>query len=203
MISSSAGRSRILAAALAATTLGALGTFAAEHANAASPGTATVSGSVRVFYVYSAQDEIRFTFDAQAAPFSRPLPGRPQGLPTDARGTVRISHRVPSQNLTVTADAAVDCLVTGGRSATLTAVVTRADPEVADWVGRRYGFSVLDGGRGGNHDRVGFSWGVGDLTFDDHGTPIQAPVGTCMAPAPFAPVTEGALTVHPAELPPQ
>ncbi|MFD0275037.1 hypothetical protein ACFVHB_14215 [Kitasatospora sp. NPDC127111] len=163
---------------------------------------AAVSGSARIAYVYSPDDDIRFTFDVEAAPFSRPLPGAPQGLPTDARGTVRISHHVTAQDRTVTSEAAVDCLVTGDRAASFTAVVTRADPEVADTVGRRRGFSVYDGGSPEHPDRVGFSWGVANMDTDGNGQPVEGRVGTCMAPAPFAPVSSGDLTVHAAELPP-
>ncbi|MEU6235956.1 hypothetical protein [Kitasatospora sp. NPDC047058] len=164
--------------------------------------TAAVNGSVRIAYAYSPDDDIRFSFDVDAVPFSRPLPGAPQGLPTDARGTVRISHHVAAQNRTVTSEGAVDCLVTGDRTASFTAVITRADPEVADSVGQRRGFSVYDGGSPGHPDRVGFSWGVANMDTDGNGQPVEGKVGTCMAPAPFAPVSSGDLTVRAAELPP-
>ncbi|MFB6894469.1 hypothetical protein ACFCX4_34810 [Kitasatospora sp. NPDC056327] len=169
------------------------------------PVTPSVRGSVRVAYVYSPDDDIRFVFDVEAAPFSRPLEGIPRGLPTDARGTVRISHHVAALGRTVTSEAAVDCLVTGDGAASFTAVVVRADPEVADTVGRRQGFSVLDGGghgRSAGPDRVGFSWGVANLDTDGGGRPVEGRVGTCMAPAPFTPVVEGSLAVRHAGLPP-
>ncbi|MFI6845075.1 hypothetical protein OG535_06400 [Kitasatospora sp. NBC_00085] len=171
-------------------------------AKAAKAAKAAVSGSVRIAYAYSPDDDIRFTFDVEAAPFTRPLPGLPQGLPTDARGTVRISHHVAALNHTVTSEAAVDCLVTGDRTASFTAVITRADPEVADTVGQRRGFSVLDGTSPRHPDRVGFSWGVANLDTDPAGGPAEGKAGTCMAPAPFAPVISGGLTVRPAELAP-
>jgi hypothetical protein len=40
-------------------------------------------------------------------------------------------------------EAEVDCLVTGDRTATFTAVVTRADPQVADRIGQRLGITCL------------------------------------------------------------
>jgi hypothetical protein len=162
---------------------------------------ASVDGSARVFYAYSPNDTIRFAFDATAKPFSRPMPGLPGGLPTDATGTVRISHHVAAHNVTVTAEGRVDCLVTGGRTATFTAVITRADPQVSDWVGTRRGFSVTDG-RGRVPDRMGFSWDIVNVDTDDAGNPIQPSAGTCLAPAPFAPVLDGGFRVHATPLPP-
>ncbi|MFW3461054.1 hypothetical protein ACN24K_10045 [Streptomyces microflavus] len=50
---------------------------------------------------------------------------------------------------------------------------------------------------------MGFSWnGVNLLPTGDDNPPEDAPVGTCMAPAPYAPVTKGGYTVRHAELPP-
>ncbi|MFB7666002.1 hypothetical protein ACFC1R_18950 [Kitasatospora sp. NPDC056138] len=168
---------------------------------------ASVSGSARIFYTYAQDDEIRFTFDAVSAPYTRPVPGNPElanGMPTDARGTVRYSHHSAAQNVTYTAEGTVDCLVTGGRTATLTAVITKSD---IGNVGQRVGFSVYDGGRkdvpGHSEDRLGFSWGVANLDIDAAGVPVQPVVGTCMAPAPFAPVLQGGFTVHHADLPPR
>ncbi|WP_371793738.1 hypothetical protein OG285_37760 (plasmid) [Streptomyces sp. NBC_01471] len=162
-------------------------------------GTARAKGAVRIFYTYAPDDEIRFTFDARAAPYSRPQPGLPRGMPTDARGSIDITHRMTHTGRTSRIKGDVDCLITGGRTATFTAVVTEATPDAADWIGKRSGISVLDSGRRG--DRLGFSWAV-DFETDAQGQAVQANVGTCMAPAPFAPVTDGGLAVHHAELPP-
>lgn len=116
----------------------------AGGANAARHGQ--VSGRARVFYRYSPHDDIRFSVDAKAAPFSRPINGLPHGMPTDARGTVTISHWSPGKKQGRRAEASVDCLVTGGDSATLSAVVTKSeDPEE---IGERLGFSVKNGGPG-------------------------------------------------------
>ncbi|QFZ17211.1 hypothetical protein [Saccharothrix syringae] len=146
---------------------------------------AGVSGSARVHYAYSPDDDIRFRFDAHAAPYSRPTPEAPGGLPTDARGTVRFSHA--RDGVTYTAEAEVDCLLTGGPVATLTAVLTGSSHGRLP-IGARLGFSVLDG----RPDRMGFSWGVAD------GTDLRP----CLAPAPFAPVVEGGFRVRHGDLPP-
>ncbi|MFJ4095736.1 hypothetical protein ACIPYS_29450 [Kitasatospora sp. NPDC089913] len=159
--------------------------------------TASVSGSARISYAFSPDDEIRFTVDARAKPYSRPLPGTnsPNGLPTDAVGTVRYSHRVAATGEVHSAEAEVDCLSTGGPVATLTAVIG-SDTENRK---ERIGLSVYQGsGRDGA--RLGFSWGVANLDLDADQKPYQPVVGTCMAPAPFAPVLQGGFTVHHVEL---
>ncbi|MEE1782350.1 hypothetical protein PUR71_05320 [Streptomyces sp. SP17BM10] len=187
------------AAALAVTSVTAAvpaqGADAAPHARPAS-----VSGSGRIVYDYAPADEIRFTVDARAVPFSRPFPDIPalaHGLPTDARGTVTISHRVAATGQVGHAEAAVDCLATGGPVAALTAVVTESDVLP---VGERIGLSVYDS-HGKGTDRLGFSWGVVNLDLDTEGRPRPGITGTCMAPAPFNPVVEGGYHVHHTELP--
>jgi hypothetical protein len=163
---------------------------------------ARVTGTAEFTLPFSPDQDIRkFSFDVRAAPFTRPFPGRPQGNPMDATGTVRVSHHVAALNLTVTFEAAVDCMITSPGFAALTAIVTRADEPVRDTVGTRVGFSVQDAGRGGRGDRVGYTWSM-SADQDENGNWVQAPVGTCMALAPFAPVTRGDLTVHHAELGP-
>ncbi|MFD0344568.1 hypothetical protein ACFVH0_38855 [Streptomyces sp. NPDC127117] len=77
-------------------------------------------------------------------------------------------------------------------------------PGGPDNLGERVGFSVYDGGKdkGRSDDRVGFSWDGVNLLPDGDAAPAEAAVGTCMAPAPYAPVTKGGYTVRHAELPP-
>ncbi|MEU9486424.1 hypothetical protein AB0D83_22610 [Streptomyces decoyicus] len=160
-------------------------------------GPGRVSGRARVFYRYSPHDDIRFSVDATAAPFSRPVNGLPHGMPTDARGTVTIYHWSPEKKQGRRAQASVDCLVTGGDTATLSAVVTKSeDPEE---IGDRLGFSVKNGGPG--MGRFGFSWAVSNVDVVD-GNAAFPHVGTCMAPAPFASVVKGGFKVTHAELPP-
>ncbi|GGY07825.1 hypothetical protein [Streptomyces hiroshimensis] len=202
-----------LAALAAAFTLS--GVSAGSAASAASaehreqkPEYASVTGSAEFVLPYYKDNDIRsFTFDAHAAPYSRPLPGgrMSKGLPTDARGTVKISHYSAEQNITYTSEGRVDCLVTGPGTATLTAIITKVGPGGPDSVGQRVGFSVYDGGkdRGRSKDRVGFSWNGVNLMPKGDAEPEDAPVGTCMAPAPYAPVVKGGYTVKHAELLPE
>jgi hypothetical protein len=146
--------------------------------------SASVTGSAQIRYHPAPDDDIRFHFDAHAAPFTRPIPEAPSGLPTDARGTVRFSHVI--DGTTYHAEAEVDCLLTGGPVATLTAIITSTSHgHLPD--GQRLGFSVLDG----NHDRMGFSWGLVD------GRELRP----CLAPAPFAETVRGGFTVRHADVP--
>lgn len=183
------------AAALAVGAVLAVTGEAARSAPATAP--ARVTGTVDFALPFSPDDDVRrFSFDARSTPWTRPLPGLPQGSPADATGTVRVSHRVVELNVTVRFEAAVDCLITSPGHAALTAVVTRADEQVRDRVGKRVGFSVHDG-RGG--DRVGFSWVLsGDQ--NDAGEWGPARIGTCLAPGAFSPVTVGDVRVRHAGL---
>ncbi|MFD3717000.1 hypothetical protein [Streptomyces sp. NPDC058674] len=195
----------LLAALVAGLPLSAAPVASAEQ-RADKAAYASVKGSAAFVLPYYPDDDIRsFGFDAQAAPYSRPLPGIPTGLPTDARGTVTVSHYSAERNKTYTSEGLVDCLVTGPRTATLTAVITKvSDGGPVDDIGKRLGFSVYDGGedKGRSRDRVGLSWSVVNLLPSGDAAPAVAPVGTCMAPAAFAPVTQGGYTVRHAELPP-
>ncbi|MFF0162983.1 hypothetical protein ACFYRY_36430 [Streptomyces sp. NPDC005263] len=170
------------------------------------PVHASVTGSADFRLPYVNDADIRsFTFDAHAAPHSRPVPGVPTGLPTDAYGTVAISHYDADRDTTYTAEGTVDCLVTGPGSATLTAIITKVSANGPHWLGLRLGFSVHDGGgeKPGkpSRDRVGLSWADGvNKKYTEEGD-VDFPVGPCMAPAPFAPVTSGGYRVRHADLP--
>ncbi|WP_330291233.1 hypothetical protein [Streptomyces sp. NBC_00576] len=161
---------------------------------------ASVHGSARVSYAYAPDDDIRFTVDAEAVPFARPMPGSPlPPLPTHAEGTVTVKHYSPARNSTGWSKAKVDCLVTGVGIATLTAVVEESNV----WEpGKRFGLSVQRG-RGGDQDHLGFGWDIVNL--EPRATEVkdvETPTGTCMAPAPFAPVIKGGFTVKHTDLPP-
>lgn len=169
------------------------------------PAQASVTGSAVFRLPYLQDADIRsLTFDSYAVPFSRPIPGVPGGLPTDARGTVKISHYSAQRDITYTAEGAVDCLVTAPGSASLTAVITKVSAGGPDWVGKRLGFSVYDGGvdKPGkvSRDRVGFSWDDG-VNWTTGAVEHMESVGSCMAPAAFAPVTKGGVRVQHADLP--
>lgn len=193
-----------LTAALAATVALTSASAASADQRQERPAYASVTGSAEFTLPYIKDKDVRtFTFDAHAVPYSRPLPGAPTGLPTDARGTVKVSHYSAERHITYTSEGQVDCLVTGPHTATLTAVITKVSAGGPPDVGKRLGFSVYDGGKdtGKSKDRVGFSWnGVNLLPGSGKGEPEDAPVGTCMAPAPYAPVTKGGYTVHHADL---
>ncbi|MFG2294840.1 hypothetical protein [Streptomyces sp. NPDC048603] len=180
---------------------------AAAPTPSAAPRTASVQGAGRISYPYSPDHEIRFSVDAEGVPWSKPFPvkGLEKGLPTDARGLVTVYHRVPAsesptgKEFVGRAVAEVDCLVTGGRTATLTAVVKKSNTGNEK---QRIGISIEEG-RGGEPDRLGFSWGVGNLDVGKDGKPGPAVTGTCMAPAAFARVVEGGFKVAAAPLAPE
>ncbi|MGW5674718.1 hypothetical protein ACWEV4_06480 [Streptomyces sp. NPDC003860] len=197
---------RTVAALGAATALLAgIATATTAHAGPAQPtkpqkwepqkaaGVASVRGSAQIYFSYSANDTIRFSVDAKATPFTDPVPGAPKGLPTDADGTLKFSHYDPDTDRTGWAIADVDCLVTGGKTATLSAVVRKSNTGED---GKRIGISIQQGEHG-RPDRLGFSWGVVNVD----GRP-DGGVGTCLAPAPFAPVLKGGYEVAHTELPP-
>lgn len=173
---------------------------------------AKLIGAADVRLTYQDDQDIRsFAFTAQAAPYTRgPIPtadGRSlPGAPNDATGTVKITHYAAQWNITFTAEGQVDSMVTAPGYATLTAVITTVSPGGPEhWIGKRFGFSVYDGGKDkprSSRDRVGFSWEFMNLTKNDAGEWTEAEVGTSMAPAPFAPVVNGGYTVTHADLPP-
>ncbi|MFK0254450.1 hypothetical protein [Streptomyces sp. NPDC090445] len=190
-------RSMVLSAA-ALGTVGAL--VAAAPAPASAPRTAAVHGAARVMFAYAPDgDVIRFSVDADSAPYTRPvtIEGTPlPGTSVDAKGKVTVYHKRSVDGGVGTSEAEVDCLITGDGVATVTAIVTKSN---VGTVGNRIGISVQDG-RHGAPDRLGFSWGTANL--NPGGATALAPVGTCMAPAPFTTVTEGGFKVASAPLPP-
>ncbi|MFF8714884.1 hypothetical protein ACF07T_26105 [Streptomyces sp. NPDC015184] len=160
---------------------------------------ASVHGKGRIAYIESLDHDIRFGVDAEQKPFTRPLPGAaPDGLATDAEGILKFSHTTPNGSRGW-AEAKVDCLVTSGRTATLTAVVNKSNVEET---GTRLGISVQQG-TDGEPDRLGFSWGVVNIdpaNLDEEGRPNRLQAGSCMAPAPFTIVTKGGFEVVHAEI---
>ncbi|WP_433352873.1 hypothetical protein ACQPYV_20905 [Micromonospora saelicesensis] len=173
---------------------------AATPAGAAEHRPARVTGSAEFVLPFGQDDDVQsFAFDARSAPYSRPLPipKGENGTPADATGTVRVAHWLAAANITVRWEASVDCMITSPGHATLTGIVTRADEMAIDFVGKRVGFSVQDGGRHG--DRVGFTWSA-SMDQDEAGQWGPARIGTCLAPAAFATVTRGNLTVRHAEM---
>ncbi|GAA2991421.1 hypothetical protein [Streptosporangium longisporum] len=146
------------------------------------PATGVVRGSGRIAYP-DPDDDVRFTVDATVTY----RPGEVDPFAGDARGTARVFHHFANAPTptTVWADVSVDCVVTGGRSATVTGFVTAASANSADWIGRRVGFSVTDNGAG-RFDRIG--WSGPRLAGDPE-------LRRCAAPAPFFRVRTGGYTV--------
>ncbi|RFU84263.1 Repetin [Streptomyces triticagri] len=119
-------------------------------------------------------EDITFTFDAHLAEKDRMNPSR-------ASGTFRFVHLDKPGGEGGWAEGRIDCLVTGGKVATATGVVTKANRPGLK--GTRVGFSVHDV-RG--QDRLGYSWAA-------YGTPADQPgeLSKCTSAAPFEKVRKG------------
>ncbi|WP_369167898.1 Repetin [Streptomyces sp. R28] len=129
---------------------------------------AALTGTAKLYR--SAGDDITFSFDAHLA-------GADKADPMKATGTFEWSHYVNGEG--AWAKAKVDCLVTGGKVAVVSGVVT--DTDLPGEKGKRVGITVHDLGR---HDRLGYSW----ATTEDLG-PKDLP--RCVSSAPFEKVKKG------------
>ncbi|WP_171168980.1 hypothetical protein [Streptomyces sp. I05A-00742] len=123
-------------------------------------------------------DDVHFTFDAH-------------GFLDKARGTVRVSHHI-GKDWGGYFTGRIDCLVTGGKVAVATAVVTEAHfesapglPKIGNIKGKRFGFTVLDEGQ---KDRLGYSWALDGLPRNS--------VPKCLGSAPFETLEKGDYKVH-------
>ncbi|WP_330323946.1 hypothetical protein [Streptomyces pseudovenezuelae] len=116
-------------------------------------------------------DDITFTFDAHLTAEHRTDPAK-------ATGTFRFSHYLDGEG--AWARGRIDCLVTGGKVAVATGVITGSDLPGAK--GKRVGFTVHDLGR---HDRLGYSWA-------SVGNPAETKdLPKCVSSAPFERVKNG------------
>ncbi|MEV0322319.1 Repetin [Streptomyces sp. NPDC050658] len=115
-------------------------------------------------------DEITFTFDARLAAADRRDPGK-------ARGTIKFSHYMEELKWGGAGEAKVDCLLTAGKVATVSAVVTMADGDLKPSVGKRVGLTIHDRGK---QDGFGYSWAMVGLPSD---LPDDMP--KCVSSAPF------------------
>ncbi|QGV81656.1 hypothetical protein [Streptomyces ficellus] len=129
---------------------------------------AALTGTAKLYR--PAGDDITFTFDAHLA-------ARDNMNPEAATGTFSFRHVFPD-GTSGWAKARVDCLVTGGKVAVVTGVVTDSD---TPFKGRRVGISVHDLG---GHDRLGYSW-IGSEPEESKKLP------KCMSAAPFEKVKGG------------
>ncbi|WP_051167628.1 hypothetical protein [Actinoplanes sp. N902-109] len=146
----------------------------AATAAAPEPGSGSLHGSGRVVFPPTPADEVWFSVDAHAiyaAADGGPFPSR-------SWGTMRVSHRFTDpEPADVWYTLTVDCLMTGGHTATVTGIVNAAAPGAENLIGQRIGFSVADLGR---RDEVGFQVGAGE----------------CTAPATYFSVVEGGYQVR-------
>ncbi|MFI2210218.1 hypothetical protein [Streptomyces sp. NPDC020141] len=148
--------------------------------------TSSLKGWGRMDYPDAGHD-IRVTVDAHAT-----FKGVGWVEPDKARGTFRIHHRMPAAKgepeKVNWGDFKVDCLTTGGPTATVTGRIVRTGGNVAGWDDYlkrhvRMGISFYVGeGESGGPSRIGLSGGT------EKGEP---PLSKCMAPAADSKVIEG------------
>jgi hypothetical protein len=130
---------------------------------------AALTGTAKLYR--SAGDDITFSFDAHLA-------AKDNDDPMKATGTFRWSHYAGGDG--AWAEAEVDCLLTGGKVAVVSGVVTDSDLPGAK--GKRVGVTVHDLGR---HDRLGYSWA-------SVGNPVETKdLPKCVSSAPFEKVKQG------------
>lgn len=130
---------------------------------------AALTGTAELYR--SAGDDITFTFDAHLA-------AEDDDDPLKATGTFAFSHYLNGEG--ARAEAKVDCLITGGKVAVVSGVITSSDLPGA--VGRRVGVTVHDLG---DRDRLGYSWAA-------TGSPAETKdLPRCVGSAPFEKVKRG------------
>ncbi|MEU0587210.1 Repetin, partial [Streptomyces sp. NPDC006132] len=130
---------------------------------------AALTGKAKLYR--SAGDDITFSFDAHLA-------AEHKLDPMKATGTFEWSHYLNGKG--ARAKAKVDCLVTGGKVAVVSGVITSSDLPGAK--GKRVGITVQDLGR---NDRLGYSWAT-------TGTPVATKgLPKCVSSAPFEKVEKG------------
>ncbi|MFD3478531.1 hypothetical protein [Streptomyces sp. NPDC058695] len=165
-------RIHVLAATAALLVAGAAGTAAATaddgvaHRPHAEREAAALTGSAKLYRPLG--DDITFTFDAHLA-------AKDDMEPEKAYGTFAFSHYLHGKG--GWAKGRVDCLLTGGKVAVMTGVVTDSD---TPFKGKRVGITVQDDGP---HDRVGYSWVSPDTE--------KNKVPQCLGSAPFETVKKG------------
>ncbi|KOG10319.1 hypothetical protein [Streptomyces viridochromogenes] len=130
---------------------------------------AALTGSAKLYR--SAGDDITFSFDAHLA-------AKDTADPTKATGTFEFSHYLDGEG--ARAKAKVDCLLTGGKVAVVSGVITSSDLPGAE--GKRVGVTVHDLG---HRDRLGYSWA-------STGNPVETKeLPRCVSSAPFEKVRKG------------
>ncbi|MFF1699115.1 Repetin [Streptomyces sp. NPDC058257] len=137
---------------------------------------AALTGTAKLYR--GTTEDVTFTFDAHLAQ-------RHNMRPDKATGTFRFVHLDKPGGKGGWAEGRIDCLMTGGKVATATGIITGTN--LKDIKGGRVGFSVHDQGE---HDRVGYSWAA-----------VGSPDGTkkltkCTSSAPFEKVKKGTGDFH-------
>ncbi|KAF4407508.1 Repetin [Streptomyces lycii] len=168
-------RTRVISATAVTMITVAAGSAVAAQDDTGEPRTreaAALTGTAKLYR--SAGDDITFTFDAH-------LDAEDRDNPLGAHGTFSFSHYLGDWG--GSAEAEVDCLVTGGKVAVVSGVVTKGDRDLADAVGKRVGITVHDRGA---DDRLGYSWAALGLPQE---TPDDMP--KCVSSAPFEKVKKG------------
>ncbi|MET9557499.1 Repetin [Streptomyces sp. NPDC006645] len=172
------GRARAVVVAAALLVTGAVATTGGSAV--ASPGAGTgersgpreaaaLTGTAKLYR--SLGDDITFTFDAHLA-------AEDTDDPSKATGTFSFRHYLNGEG--ASADVKVDCLLTGGKVAVVSGVITESDLPGAE--GERVGVTVHDLGR---KDRLGYSWASTGSPAD------QGPLPKCVSSAPFEKVKAG------------
>ncbi|GAA3131530.1 hypothetical protein GCM10010449_60700 [Streptomyces rectiviolaceus] len=168
-------------------TAGAVGVAVASGDDAAHPGkarsasptgaeaepreAAALTGSAKMYR--KTTEDVTFTFDAHLA-------AKNNGDPSKATGTFHFVHLDKPGGEGGWAKGRIDCLMTGGKVATATGIIT--DTNLKEIKGGRVGFTVHDQGK---QDRVGYSWAA-----------VGGPDGTkklpkCTSSAPHEKVKKG------------
>ncbi|MEU6765949.1 Repetin [Streptomyces sp. NPDC046853] len=132
---------------------------------------AALTGSAKLHRMTT--EDVTFAFDAHLAK-------RNTMRPDKATGTFRFVHLDKPGGKGGWAKGRIDCLMTGGKVATATGIITATN--LKDIKGGRVGFTVHDLGK---QDRVGYSWAS-----------VGGPDGTkklpkCTSAAPFEKVRKG------------
>ncbi|MEU2560533.1 Repetin [Streptomyces longispororuber] len=152
------------------------GTRPARAAEAKPREAAALTGSAKLFR--KTTEDVAFTFDAHLAK-------RHNADPTKATGTFRFVHLDRPGGKGGWAEGRIDCLLTGGKVASATGIITRTN--IGRMKGSRVGFSVHDQGR---NDRLGYSWAA---TGGPDGT---KKLTKCTSAAPFEKVRQGTGDFH-------
>jgi hypothetical protein len=150
--------------------------------------TASIKGWARMDFP-APGNNIQITVDAHGT-FTESSPY----FPTASGGTFRIYHRIDQPNggppLVNWGDFKVDCLTTGGPTATVTGILVRTTPggPWQDLLDRhaRMGVSFYVAGKGGGPSRIGLSGAT---------SPGEPLLTKCMAPAANAAVIQGGYTL--------